>query len=115
MEEGFYKVTFVHANGASASASVIVKEAHILGRGLSISVYGSFYGASLILNVARNNTTNISPILDDYQAYSFSGGLEKTAEGYAFELDDHTDIPVYITFTKTADLTGDECLTEFID
>jgi len=115
MKEGYYKATLVASNGASTSATLYVKDYQIIGQGMTLSFYGSIHNDSLILNVARNTLSTMSPILGEYQAYTFSGQLYETADGYSFELDDHCDLLVNINFTKESNLKGDECLTEFTD
>lgn len=115
MKQGYYNVTLMASNGASTSSTVFVKDNQIIGQGMSLSFYGSVYHETMILNVARNSFLGLSTILGEYQAYTFSGTIIETKDGYDLELDDHCDLIVNINFTSLSQSEGDECLTEFID
>ncbi|NIG12962.1 hypothetical protein F3J37_01420 [Pantoea sp. Al-1710] len=115
MDEGHYLVTIVSSNGFGTSAQIYVKENQLLGQGLSLSFYGSFHHRYLLLNVAKNTISEMSPILNEYQAYTFSGKLIDITGGYYLEQDLDQDLEANISFTKLSSKTGEPCSTEFID
>jgi len=101
MEEGHYDVKLINYLGVNEFAKIYVRDGQMIGQGSTLSFYGSFYHRTLILNISRNSLYPTPSILNDFQAYRFSGQLIDMDEGYYFLLDDHCDLQLSITFTKS--------------
>lgn len=106
MDDGYYLIALVSATGAACTARVFVSDNQIVGQGISLSFYGYIHDSSIVLNVERNPGSRMNSILGEYYAYSFSGYLSQTPDGYFFETDAYTELPVEITLKKVPEETA---------